>query len=350
MKLLFLPGTYTSPSARFRQWQFVKPLQARGHQVEVRVTDPHREWTPAGGFTATRLGRKLASLRRVSSAMRIIADAAEFDAVYVHKDIVPELWADFLERRLRNKTPRSLFDFDDAIHLGNRREKLERILPGYARVIVGNEFLAGFARQHNRQVEIWPTVVDTEVYEVRRERAPGPIRLGWSGSHHTLQTCFPLIKEVVAELAKEREFEFIIIANVAPQLDWPGVNWRFIPWTPETEVQGLHAIDIGLMPLKDEPFERGKCGLKAIQYMAVGTPALVSPIGVNAEIVVPGEHGFHCRTDAEWLTAFRILLDNPELRLEIGSKAVERVEAHYSVRSLVPKMVATFEAVAGQHP
>lgn len=279
------------------------------------------------------------------SAVMLTRDVDTFDAVFLHKDLIPELWGGFLDRRVQRNAKMTIFDFDDAIHLGRRGSKLARLFPGYSCITAGNEFLATFGRAHNPCVEIWPTVVDTEVFKPRQHREPGPVRIGWSGSHHTLKSCFPLITGIIAELAKSHDFEFILIADAAPELSWEGVNWRFIPWTPETEVAGLQQIDIGLMPLKDEPFERGKCGLKAITYMAVGAPALVSPVGVNEQIVLHGETGFHCRTDAEWLGYARRLIEDEALRLEMGRNARLRVEEQYAVHALLPRMIDLFGQV-----
>jgi len=213
-------------------------------------------------------------------------------------------------------------------------------------VVAGNEYLAEYAERYNSSVHIWPTVVDTDYYQVRGVRDPGPVRVGWSGSHHTLKMCLPILKNAIESLAKIRDFEFIVIANQKPDLNWAEVNWRYIPWSPENEVEGIGQIDIGLMPLADSPFERGKCGLKAIQYMAVGTPALVSPVGVNSEIVDHGKNGFHCESDDDWVQYAAKLIDNEEMRNEFGEKAARKVREMYSVNSLLPKMINLFEELA----
>lgn len=348
MRILFLPGTYNSPSSRFRLWQFVEPIRNVGHEVEVRVTRPERTWGSAiKNSQLNKFHTRLGAATRVLSALWILRDASKFDVIVMNRDVVPETSINFLELWLSKRNPRLIFDFDDAIHLGKRQEKLEKVLPHFAWITPGNEYLAEFARKLNPNVSIWPTVVNTNVYSVSPHRHPGPIRIGWSGSNSTLEYCLPLLRDVICDLAQTNDFEFIVIANVRPQLDWPGVNWRYIPWTPGTEVSGLQEIDVGLMPLRDEPFERGKCGLKAIQYMAVGAPAIVSPVGVNKEIVVPGETGYHATTKAEWIGTIKTLLSDGNLRKSMGAAARQRAEHHYSIKSLLPQMINVFERVAG---
>ncbi|MFI5332391.1 MAG: glycosyltransferase, partial [Desulfobaccales bacterium] len=248
----------------------------------------------------------------------MLADAPNFDVILMNRDLVPEPGITFIEPWLSKKNPRLIFDFDDAIHLGDREAKLRKILPHFAWVTPGNEYLASFASQCNPHVSVWPTVVDTAYYYPMRERKPGPIRIGWTGSQSTVQYCLPLMKNILIELSCREDFEFIITADIRPNIDWPGVKWRFIPWSPQTEVETLQEFDIGVMPLQDNPFERGKCGMKAILYMAAGIPALVSPVGVNQEIVIHNVTGFHCLNNEEWVYYLTSLIENDNLRRQMG--------------------------------
>ena len=346
LRILFLPGSYASPAARFRLWQFVEPLRALGHTVDVRVTRPPRQWgSSLRPEVLHRAHTLVGQCWRVVSALWILHDASNFDVIVMNRDIVPNTRIDFIEPWLARRNPRLIFDFDDAIHLGQRERKLRKILPVFAWITAGNEYLASFARHIHPNVSVWPTVVNTDSYQLSEGRPPGVLRIGWSGSDSTLKYCLPLLRKVIVELARDEDFEFVVIANVPPQI-WPGVKIRFIPWSPATEVWGLQQIDIGLMPLRDEPFERGKCGLKAIQYMAVGVPAVVSPVGVNKEIVIHGETGFHCSSEEEWKESLLLLMHDEELRVRLGRAGRQRVVEHYSVASLLPKMIEVFEQVS----
>jgi len=150
--------------------------------------------------------------------------------------------------------------------------------------------------------------------------------------------------------ARTEDFELVVIADVPPSVKWLGVRMRYVPWTPQTEVLGLQQFDVGLMPLQDNPFEGGKCGLKVIQYMGCGVPAVVSPVGVNEQIVVDGQTGFHCRSPRDWVERLRLLIRDQDLRHKMGAAARARVEEHYSLQSLLPQMVRLFERVAGFTP
>lgn len=349
MRLLFLPGTYNSPSSRFRLWQFVHPLTSLGHGVSVRVAMPERTWISRSTQRIKRnIDNRIGTLTRIIHLLYLLRDAEKFDAIFVHRDLVPEVGIRFLEPWLANKNPRIIFDFDDSIHLGAREAKLRQILPQFAWITPGNEYLAAFARQLHARVTICPTVVNTNHYQLVQERVPGPLRIGWSGSRSTIAYCLPILKEVMRKLSKLEEFEFLVIADTNPEIKWDGVKTRFLKWTPKTEVSGLQQIDIGLMPLKDEPFERGKCGLKAIQYMGVGVPALVSPVGVNQQIVLHGETGYHCNNNDEWIACLRTLLHDEKLRKRMGERARDRIVSHYSVDSLLPTIVNISESIQGQ--
>jgi glycosyltransferase involved in cell wall biosynthesis len=334
-----LPGSHTSPAARFRIWQFCEPLRQLGHEIVVRVIRPERDWTPAPGVTKP-IVQRLGAISHVATGLNAIRDADEFDVVFMNRDVIPEASVEFVEQRLLNRTRRVVFDFDDAIHLGTRRAKLTRLLPRVAAVTPGNEFLATFARPLNGKTEIIPTVVDTALYLPAESRPEGPLRIGWSGSRSTLKQCLPILRPVMTELSRRIDCEFLVIADVPPDEYWAGVRMRFVQWSPSDEVINLQQFDIGLMPLRDDDFERGKCGLKAIQYMGVGVPALVSPVGVNREIVMDGETGFHCESHEDWMGQMMTLATDPSLRASIGSAGRTRAVQHYSVNAVLPRLLS----------
>jgi glycosyltransferase involved in cell wall biosynthesis len=340
MKILLLPGSVTGPSSRFRIWQFVVPLKESGHDVVVRVIWPVRYW---GKLFRSKIVTKFfgfgVALARLMTAIWITRDIEKFDVVMMNRDLVPEPSVKFLEPWLARRNPNLVFDFDDAIFLGKREPKLRRILPFFRLVLAGNECLAGFARQCNDNVHVWPTVVDTDRFRPAEKREPGPTRIGWSGSKTTREKCLPLLREPLVQLAKKEVFEFVVVADVDPKLEWPGVKVRFIQWTPESEVESLQLMDVGLMPLEDEPFERGKCGFKAISYMAVGIPVLLSPVGVNQEIVRSGIDGYHCSTVDEWVNYLNILINDKSLCKKMGASGRLRAIEKYSINSLIPAML-----------
>jgi glycosyltransferase involved in cell wall biosynthesis len=347
MKILLLPPSLTSPAARFRLLQFAMPLRELGHEVEVRVIHPGRYWRSGLPRTALRWAHHRAvTAMRLVNAFAVLRDAGRFDVIWVNRDLLPELRILWLESWLMRRNPRVIFDFDDAIFLGPRDAKLRHILPHFAAVTAGNETLARFAQPLNANVAVFPTVVDTDYYRPAGQREPGALRIGWTGSAATLREHLPLIQPAICRLAEGHEFEFVIICDQPLDVDWPGVKTRFVRWNPETEAEDLRKIDLGVMPLPAGAFAAAKCGTKALLYMAAGIPAVVSPVGVNSEIVVPGETGFHCADDGEWRSALAALLGDAGLRHRLGNAGRERVERLYSKRSIMPKLLSLLDQVA----
>lgn len=346
MKILLLPGSENSPAARVRIWQFVEPLVNEGHEVTVRCLSPDRHCSPKSKNKVLRfIEQFLITMRRLVWVFLNLNDTQKFDVVMMNKDVLPEMSIRWIEPRMRRKKDNLVFDFDDAIFHGRRNEKLKEILPSFNRVFAGNAYLAEYAKKYlaEEKITIVPTVVDTGKLNPPVVRETGPIRIGWSGSTATIVQCLPLLRSVMEELAKTEDFEFIVIAEVNPRLDWQGVNVRYIPWTKEAEAEGLQTIDIGLMPLKDEPFEKGKCGLKALQYMAVGAVPVVSPVGVNKQIVEHGVNGFHAKSDEEWISFIKELVKDSLKRQQFGESARQAVIKNYSVDTALTKMNRVFQ-------
>ncbi|GCD77344.1 glycosyl transferase [Thermaurantimonas aggregans] len=333
LKILLLPGAFHSPSARFRIWQFVEPLKASGYEVVTRVPIPDRNYKGRKLFSNKweKIPIKIKSIIRLISSMWMLRDLRRFDYVIANRDIVPDVKIKFLEKIVILSGVKFIFDFDDAIHLGAREKKLSEFLPACYYITPGNAYLAEYAQKLNNNVKIIPTVVNTEKYKPISFRKPGKLRIGWSGSSSTNIYCLPILKNVIETLSFKHDFEFIIISDKDPKINWIGVQSKFLLWRPETEITNLQHLDIGLMPLNDSPFERGKCGLKAIQYMALGKPALVSPVGVNAEIVTHGVDGFHCYNEADWIKYIETLILNPDLLIDMGKNARIKIESKYSV-------------------
>ena len=346
-KILMLPGGFTSPYARFRMWELVGALQARGYSVTARATYPDRVGKNRAGEATwlARISPKLAAGVRAASALAMLRDVRKFDLVFANRDIVPEVSVRAPERRIFDSRVPLVFDFDDAIHLGRRERKIAWILSRAAWSTPGNEFLAGFARRHCSHVTVVPAVVNTDVYRPAAERTPGPLRIGWSGSASTNRRCLPLLREPIRELARVVDMEFIIISNEDPGLKWPGVRIRYIRWVAEREVEDLRLIDIGTMPLEDREFERGKCGLKAIQYMALGIPAVVSPVGVNSHIVEHGRNGFLAASHEDWVRHLRTLAEDQALRSRFGREARATVERRFSHEVAADTLAACFDTI-----
>lgn len=348
MRILFLPGSYSSPAARFRIWHYVEPLRALGHQVVVRVTYPERTWMSSLSNKALRhVHNRSASLFRIGHVLWLTRDIKHFDVVMMNRDIVPETHIEFLEPLLARRNPSLIFDFDDAIHLGNREHKLRKILPYFALITPGNEYLADFARECHKRVTVVPTTVDTDKFAPLTEKKPGnarQVRVGWSGSEQSIHITLFNYLDLIVKLQRQLDFEFVVISDQEPVVPHPDLKWTYWKWTPETEGESVARLDIGIMPLLDDEFQKGKCGLKLLQYMSVGIPVIASPVGVNKEIVQNHVTGYLAAQEEEWSDALKSLIGDVGLRACMGEAGRQRCVEHYSVQHWLPILVDLFSS------
>lgn len=342
----FSKGTAADPGSRYRIHQFVPGLRALAVEVDVSplfgdgyldvAADPAR-WRRAlrrAGTASVAYARRAARLARRGAA----------DLVVVERQLFPYLPACLEAPLFRGRTP-VVLELDDAIYLTRGHgEKLRRLVAEARLVIVGNAELARFAGPIARAVAIVPTVVDTERMPVRlgpgaRER----LVIGWIGLPYNL-SALERLAGPLARLAREVPIEVCVISSAAPRL--PGVPVRLVRWTAEREGSLLADLDIGVMPLPDDAWSRGKCGLKLLQYMAAGVPAVASPVGVNRDIVVDGENGRLASTDDEWLDALRHLARSPIERARLGRAGRRTVETRYSLAVWLPRLAALYREAA----
>ncbi len=263
--------------------------------------------------------------------------------VFIHREATPigPPWAEWLLAKVLRK--KIIYDFDDAIWLRDASSvnavstllKWQNKVPVVCRwshaVSAGNEYLANFAQQHAPRVVVNPTTIDTEQQHNRLQdqTTERPV-VGWTGSHSTLKYLEPLVP-IFQQLERTHDFNLVVIADRPPAVALPSL--KFVPWQLNTEIDDLLRFHIGLMPLPDDAWAQGKCGFKALQYLALGIPALVSPVGVNTEIVEHGKEGYHCATDEDWYNYLDKLLTDTELRIRMGKAGRQKVVDQYSVRS-----------------
>lgn len=268
---------------------------------------------------------------------------AQCDIVFIHREAAPlgpPLIEWFIAKILRKKI---IYDFDDAIWLPNTsvenristklkfHSKVARICRWSYKISAGNDYLAKYARKFNPNVVINPTTVDSEQLHNRiKDHYSGPPAIGWTGSHSTIKYLWQILP-TLQRLEKIVPFQFIVIADKDPSL--PLQSYQFRKWNKDSEIDDLLAIHIGVMPLSHDLWAQGKCGFKLLQYLALGIPAVASPVGVNKRIIDPDKNGFLCSSENEWLDKLKLLLQEPDLRREMGKCGRQKIENQYSVRS-----------------
>jgi glycosyltransferase involved in cell wall biosynthesis len=209
--------------------------------------------------------------------------------------------------------------------------------------MVGNPYLAEYARQVNDRVTVIPTTIDTEKYRVPpRTEKNGPPVIGWTGSHSTVQH-LDTLRGALKKLAERESFRLRVIGT--PTYDCPPVDVEAVQWRSETEVEDVAAIDIGVMPLPEDRWSIGKCGLKALQFMALGIPTVCSPVGVNTDIIQDNQNGFIASTEDEWVDKLSRLLRSHELRQRLGHAGRVTVEEKYSAITQTPRVYEIFKSV-----
>lgn len=280
-------------------------------------------------------------------ALQATVVAPQYDAVFVQKMPFPPL----LQELMVHQNPRLIFDFDDALFAATRYYGPESWLVNQLRtsclVLAGNTYLAEYAERFTRRTKLMPTPVDTDHYIPRAERgaADGPVRIGWIGSPST-RSQLELLRDVILRLGSTcPRVSLCVIGIATSRLE--GMPIQYYPWTLETEVPRLQGLDIGIMPLEDTSFTRGKCGYKLLQYMACALPVVASPVGVNQEIVREGINGFLATDDAEWIAKLSLLIEDVQMRQRLGINGRRLVEEEYSYRVLGPQWVSAVQSVVG---
>jgi glycosyltransferase involved in cell wall biosynthesis len=278
--------------------------------------------------------------------------------VLVHREVWP-LAGLAHETLMKARNSRFVFDLDDSVFLPNVSEanralgflkdatKSDWLARNAAAVSAGNAFLAGYARERGARPEdvfVIPTAVDTEVWKPATGAPGEPPLLGWIGSHSTVHY-LEALRPALVELGRRRPG--LRLRVIGARFECAGIAVESRPWSLADEVAALDEVTIGLAPLPDDTWSRGKCGLKVLQYMALAKPVISSPVGANREIVIAGETGRFADGVDEWRDAILDLLDSPEERARLGQAGRRRVESDYSLRAIEPRLAAVLTHAAG---
>jgi len=350
--LALVPSIYdTSPGQRYRIEQWQGGLKQSGVEITFAAFEDKTlrdvlyirgQWLRKG------IGISKAFIRRLST----VGQSKSYDLVYVFREAA--LFGPSIFERIVYllKVP-LVFDFDDAIFFRYRSPangwlsllkapgKTRTICKLASHVMAGNNYLAEYALRFNRNVTVVPTTIDTDAYQVGAVRETAVPVIGWTGSYSTVQH-LDLLRDVLCELARRERFRLRVIGPSNYRLD--GVDVEAVPWRSQTEAQDLAEADIGVMPLPDDPWSRGKCGCKALQYMGLGIPAVCSPVGINTDLISDGENGFLANGAEEWITRLTLLLRSPQLRRKLGLAGRKTVEERFSATSQVQRVHEVFRS------
>jgi len=347
----------TTPSQRFRIEQWRSHLQQQGISVDL---------VPFANSTLMKLlhqpGHLVAKAAAFGAAfVRRIAHVAavrRYDVVLIHRAAClagPAL----LERAIKLFRKPVIFDFDDAIYLLHTTDANRRFgrlkFPGKtatlcrisSHVVAGNRRLADYASRYNPSVTVIPSSVDTDWY---REHDPNSANnrfvVGWMGSS-TSQTHLEMFAPVLRKMAERHQLEVRIVSDRQPVL--PGVDYVWRPWSAQTEAEELSHFDVGIMPIPDDEWARGKCAMKALLYMSMGIPTICSAVGANRDVIRHGQNGFLAMTPEEWLSHLKKLVDDPSLRTKLGDAARRTVEESYSMTRCADLFASVVRDVIESH-
>lgn len=338
-------------SSRVRYYQFIPALEALGHTVTTSafLPDIYLRRLYQGGRPRPDVVAG-AYFRRIR---RLLTSGTGVDLVWLEKEALPWLPAWF-ERWLRRGHAPVVVDYDDAIYhsyqghrLGLVRRmlgtKIDQVMRDATLVVAGNDYIANHARGVGAaRVEVLPTVVDTTRYRPSATTPGAGRRIGWIGSPLT-SAYLEQVRAPLTHLVRDHGAELVLIGARPGTLS--ELRPRYIQWREDAEVDAINECDIGIMPLPDNPFERGKCGYKLIQFMACEKAVVGSPVGVNQQIISAGENGLLASHEREWSDALTRLVQEPDFRHQLAAAGRTTVEQQFSTVAIAPRLAAMLEAV-----
>lgn len=359
-KILFIAShrPNRAPGQRFRFEMFFDELEKAGFGVELSFLldeEADRILYSKGNY----LKKALIALKSIRKRKADQKRATDFDLVVIFREALMTR-SIFFEKALAQAQVPMIFDFDDAIWIkdvsANNRilsalkdeNKIKKILPLCTAVTAGNAYLADFAKLYNPNVHIIPSTIDESVHKPIQVEKDQHICVGWSGSLTTMahfESLLPVLEKLRAKYGQE--LRLLTIGAKSSKAE--ELNIEYLPWKAHSENNDLNQIDIGLMPLPNNKWTAGKCGMKALLYMAAGKATIVTPLGVNAEIIQHGMNGLHATSHQEWYEAIVDLLENPEKRKQLGENGRTTVVQHYSKKAWTRPLIDVYKKAINKY-
>ena len=344
MKVLYLSKySFIGPSSRYRIYQYLPYLAEDGIDVEVRalLKDRYFGIIKVENLIVKNLFKIFYAAYRYIIRFFDVLKSNKYDLIVIEHQAFPYL-PFFLEYISRMLNENIILEFDDAIYLTHPK-KMPKLIKMSKTIIVGNNFLKKYAVKYNKNVKVVPTVIDMRRYVEKGQGSrvkgeEGKIIICWIGLAYNIDYLKQLA-DVFRKLSGKIALKIISNKSIVIK----GVNIIFKKWSNETEVEEIQSSHIGIMPLRDDEWSRGKCGLKLLQYMAAGIPAVASPVGVKKEIISNAFNGFLASTEDEWYEKLLKLCDDPELRKKMGNAGRKTVEEEYSIDIWAPKLAEIYK-------
>lgn len=356
-RIIFLTQTSDiGASARYRVYQYIRYLEKEGFACTVSPAVPDNILLEANNqpnfmnkfrYYSAIIQKRISDMKKIN----------EFDCIFIQRDILIHVYP-IIEKLIALRHRKIIFDFDDALYLFPPhkkmnflfnllwdKKKIEKIIKLSGHVIAGNFFLKNYAEDFTRNVTLIPTSIDLGFYnfnEGQKRLIGKKVRIGWIGNQGTFDY-LEKIMPVFQKLAKNYDIEIVVIGAKGEQVE--GIKITYRDWNPQNEVEEIKNFDIGVMPLTNDEWSEGKSGTKLLQYMAAGIPAVVSPVGVNKEIVEEGLNGFLASSPEEWLEKISNLIERKVDVDKICLRARKTVEEEYSVKVNAVKLKKVIEKV-----
>ena len=333
MKVLLLCRYHRDgSSSRVRFMQYIPYLESQGISVTVSPL-LYKD------YIKVIYSGKRPSLIRIAfsylSRMLVLTNIRKYDVLWIEKELFPIIPAWF-ERFILLVGKKYIVDYDDATFLDYKESfisnKIAKIMRMSSCVVCGNKFLLDYAKNANaKKVKLLPTVVDLNYYTINKKYG-GNVVVGWIGAPYTVHYLLPIL-DILSIISERVLLELHVVGAT---IKHPNINIKCIPWCEKNESKLIQEFDIGIMPLSDSPWEKGKCAYKLIQYMACGLPVIGSDIGANKDVITQGKNGFLAKTSDDWLRYLNILIDSPERRRLMGMSGRSVVENKYCTKVSAP--------------
>ncbi|MGD8778210.1 MAG: glycosyltransferase family 4 protein [Ignavibacteria bacterium] len=353
MKILILPRyDFSGASSRYRLYQYIPFLSEQGHEVFVKplLGEDYIKY-----LYNNKMSLPFAEIiKGYFQRIFILLNKNKYDIIWLQQEAFPWI-PSWFEKFFWESKPKLVTDYDDAFFhryddhksqfvrsiLG---KKIDSIMSYADLILAGNEYLAERAKKNNKEknIKIFPTVVDINKFKFIENKKDSIFTIGWIGTPSTEKYIYE-IEDVIKEISKDRDVKFVLLG--ANNINIESSILEIKKWEESTEIVEISKFDVGVMPLPDNPWERGKCGFKLIQYLACGIPVIGSPVGVNSKIIVDGENGFQAKNSFEWINYIKTLKNDPSLRKKMSIAGRKLVEEKYSLQNNSLKLIEYFNTL-----